>query len=210
MTGQLGVQQTCQPASEDQYRAPFDGGGLADTAHDARQRLDERPFLVRHRVGKGEHAVRNAFFEEPDVLRKAARLNVLVPHLLASGLVAVEAGSTFHAREMMNHHDAVAGLAGADRFAHGDDISRDFMAGVDAAHPRDRRPAIPLHGIAAADAAGVNPHQDFGRADLRNGLFSHAYVVGSVVEAELHARGKRHPRLPSPAGAAVNWPSFSA
>ena len=97
---------------------------------------------------------------------------------------------------MVGDDDPVAGFEIADRLARLNDAACDFMPRIDAAFLPRARLAIPPHGVAAADAACGDLHQDLVLADSGHRPLLHLHVLVAEVQAELHRLRNGHPLLP--------------
>src|SRR5581483_61434 len=122
--------------------------------HHAAERLNEGTLLVADRIRQRIESERNSGFAHPDKLGKTARFDMLLVHRLAGGFIAVAAGGAPQTRKMMRDHHALAGSIRLDVLADLDDLTGDLVTCVDASTFQRLRPAVPLHGIAAANAAG--------------------------------------------------------
>jgi hypothetical protein len=104
---------------------------------------------------------------------------------VAHGLVAGTAITTLAARNVMRNEDPVTDMKPGHTRPDFDHFTGDFVA----QYERGFLDTVPLHEIAAAYAAGVNPHQQFFKTDFGNGHFGKAHV--SIVMIHSYAHGAR-------------------
>ena len=93
---------------------------------------------------------------------------------------------TFPAGDVVEHHHAIAQFVTGNIFAQSSNHSGGLMT-------KDARCGMgtgcDLLQIGAADAAGVDPNQDFSRADLRNRNGLQPDVINAAINCRLHGCG---------------------
>src|ERR1019366_3292984 len=181
-----------RPLTDHQHRFPGRKSQRFNTLHAGVDGLDESSPLQRNAIRNTNDSLANDPLHHPYIFGKTAsaglvacgRANFLVRRTLGEHLVpAVEA---FAAGDVVKHHHAVAEFVAGNILAERSNHSGSFMA-KDAGSRM--RTGGNLLEIGAADAAGVDPDQDFSWADLRNRDGFQPNVVHAAINRRLHGGG---------------------
>jgi hypothetical protein len=111
---------------------------------------------------------------------------MLLVHRFAGGLVAILAGVTLETWEVMRDDDSLTVAKLVNVFPYLNDLAGDLVTRVDAAEFARLRLAIPLHRIAAADAAGHYRSEDLIGPNLRDLPFHNTDIVVAEVKTRFH------------------------
>ena len=176
------VQQAGQPAAQHQHRLARLDVGPALPAVDAGQRLGHRGRIERHAVRDGERSAVNIDGWEAHVFAEAAGVVVGGAQGVADGVATVEAVAAGVAGNMVSDHQSVA----LPELRHPRSHLRHRSGDLVPQHHRRALDAIPLHNVAAADAAGLNPEQQLAGANFRYRHFLDANVVVVVIHRYAH------------------------
>ena len=160
--------------------------------NDTGQRLDEHPLIEGHAAGQDENAPIHVEARHPEVFAEPAGVVVGRVERLASRMASPETVMTGVAGDMVGYEDTVTGLVPPHSLARFDDHPGDLVAQDNRRLPDP----VPLHDVAAADAAGDHPDEQLPGADLRHGPVLDPNVAIAVVDGYLHRR--EGPVFPSP------------
>src|SRR5579863_6779334 len=166
-----------------------------DTLHAGVDRFDERRLLEGDAFGNAHHAIApHNPIHHANVVGKTSAAGFIScrrAHLLVSWALRehfMPAVITVAAGNVMEHHHAIANLKLFDAFA----ARRNYAGGLVSENAwRRMRTRSNFLQIGAADAAGMDAHQDLARPDLRNRNRLQADIVDAAIHRSLHGRGYR-------------------
>ena len=162
-----------------------------EPAHDAGQRLDQRRGLVADVVGQHQQIERGVQRRHQDELREAAGLDPRGLELGAQRLAPAGAVVAVAARHVVVHEHPRArlGQPGARLHHH--------ARGLVAEHGGRLLRRVPVHEVAAADAAGAHRHQHLAWARTRDGPL----LDPDLAAGEVDRGPQRTPAIAGPYGA---------
>ena len=146
------------------------------------QRLDEHALVEGDAVGEDENPAVDVQGGDTQVLAESSRVVIGRVQRLAGRVAALEAVVACIAGNVMRNKDAVSGPVALDAIAFFDDHPGNLVPEDDG---RLLDP-VPLHDVAAADAAGHHLDEQFPRTDLRYGPLFDPHVMVVVVDGYFH------------------------
>ena len=177
-----------QPTAQHQHRLAGLDVGPTLPAVDAGQRLGHRGLVEGNSVGYRNGAAVNVDGGKADVLAEAAGVVVGGAQGVAYGVAPAEAVAAGVAGYVVGHHQPVAFA----ELGHVPSYLSHCTGHLVAQHHRGALDAIPLHDVAAADAAGFNLEQQLAGAD-----FGHRHLLdANVVVVVIHRYAHGCPPLP--------------
>src|SRR5689334_3680287 len=121
---------------------------------------------------------------------------MLLVHRVAGGFVAVAARRALQTGAVVRNHDPLTGTELLNTFSDLDNLPGDFVTCVDPSTLLRLGLTIPVHRIAAANAAGHDRSEHFRGPDFRHRHFNDTNIVVAEVQACLHDVGDApHPWL---------------
>ena len=181
-------------------------------AHDTGKGLDKYALIERDVVGEDEDTAVDIQGGDAQVLAEPPRVVIGRVQCLAGRVAPLETVMAGIAGDVMGDENAVAGPVALNTGALFDDDPADLMAEDDGG----LLDPVPLHDVAAADAAGHHLDEQLPRCDPGNGPFFDPDVMVVVVDGYFHGfngslaslstlfRGKLHKARVSGFGARVS------
>ena len=180
--GQVNVKHTGQPAAQHQHRLSRLDIGAALTPVHACQRLGNRGLGQGNAIRNWNRAPIDIDGGEADVLAESAGIVVGGTQGVADGVAAAEAIAAGVAGYVMGDDEPVVLTELGDIAPDLHDRARDLVS----QHQGSALDPVPLHDVAATDAAGVDPEQQLTGPDLRTRHLLDADVVVVVVHRYAH------------------------
>ena len=179
----MDVQESGNAAAEHQDAGAGRKTSGALAAQNAGQRLNECSLLKADFFRQFPGAVPDIDCRETDEFAKAARIKMGSGEQgVANGLVAVVAVMAGETGDVVSGADPVADRKAGNALADGRYLAGNLVA-------EDKRgfmDAIPLHDIAAADPAGLDPDQQFTGSDRRRWVFLQPDIPVVVIHGNAH------------------------
>ena len=176
------VQQTRDAAAENEHAVAGLKPRKPLAADDTGQRLYKYTLLKTHGLGQDENASIDVQRGNAQVLAEPPGVVIGRVKRLAGRVAALEAVEACVTGDMMGYEHTVPDPVALDSGACLDDHPCDLVPEDDG---RLLDP-VPLHDVAAADAAGRHLDQQLPRTDPRNGSLFNADVMVVVVNGYLH------------------------
>jgi hypothetical protein len=152
------------------------------TAHNTGKGLDKYALIERDVVGQDEDTAVDIQGGNAQVLAESPRVVIGGVQCLAGRVAPLETVAAGIAGDVMGDENAVAGPVTLHTGTLLDDDPADLVAENDGG----LLDPVPLHDVAAADAAGHHPDEQLPRCDPGNGPFFDADVTVVVVDGDSH------------------------
>jgi hypothetical protein len=145
-------------------------------AQDAGKRFYECCILVGNFIRQQEYTAVHINGWQPNILGKTAGVKVCLTQCITNGGMPSQAVMTRVAWDMMCRRYSVTLFVALHSIAHSRNLAAYFMT----QYQRGPVQAVPLHHIAAADAAGLYTHQKLTGTDLRGRPFLYPHISVAV------------------------------